>query len=165
MMSSGSPTILNPLNSSQDYLGNAKYLTSMPFTQNLSHLGGSSQLGSGGASNLGMLYGFNDISSYGQCQRQNQLFKSNMEPPPLYQSDDYRSILLQPTRASGAMTDWPESYINKSHASPAATSARQTALWSVSVGNNTNTTSGLAPSLNSVQRPNDLAGSFPFSPQ
>ncbi|PRQ28978.1 putative transcription factor C2C2-Dof family [Rosa chinensis] len=168
MMSTG-PAALNSLAGSQYYPGGTGYLTSMPFAQSLNHLGGSGQLGSGGgASNLGLLHGFNAISSYGQRQMQSQLFKGNMEPPPPYPSEDHRGLLLQPARPSGSMTDWPESFINKSHASvsasAAAASAGQSALWTTTMGHNTSTTSGAGPSLNSAQWPDDIAGSFAAGP-
>ncbi|XP_050387051.1 dof zinc finger protein DOF5.3-like [Argentina anserina] len=167
---SGPSTALNSLHGSQDYPGGADYLTSMPFTQNFGHLGGSSQLGCDGASNLGLLHGFNAISTYGQRQMQNQLFKSNMEPPPLYKSEDHRGQLLQSTRSSGVMTDWPKSFFSKSHtpasASVATASASQTTLWSPTMGNITSTTSGAGPSnsLNSAQWSDDLTGSFVAGP-
>nr|XP_011460662.1 PREDICTED: dof zinc finger protein DOF3.1-like isoform X1 [Fragaria vesca subsp. vesca] len=136
MMSTG-PAALNSLSGSQYYSGGAGYLTSMPFTQNLDHLGGSGQLGSGGgASNLGLLHGFNAISSYGQSQMQSQLLKS-METPPLYPSEDHRGLLLQPASTG--------------HSAP----------WSTTMGNNTSTSSGkVGSSLNSSQRPDDHAASF-----
>ncbi|KAL6228240.1 hypothetical protein ACLB2K_002194 [Fragaria x ananassa] len=146
MMSSGPSATLNSLPGSQYYLGGAGYLTSMPFSQNITHLGGSSQLGlGGGASNLGLLHGFNAIPSSGQRHMQSHLFRSNMEPSTLYPSKDHRGMLLQPTRSSGVMTDWHESFISKSHASTTnvVVSTGQNALWSATIGNNTGTTSSL----------------------
>ncbi|KAL6225689.1 hypothetical protein ACLB2K_004538 [Fragaria x ananassa] len=130
----------------------------------------SSQLGIGGgaSNNLGLLHGFNAIPSYGQRHMQSQLFRSNTEPSTLFPSKDDRGMLLTPTRSSGVMTDWPESFISKSHASATnvAVSTGQNALWSTTIGNNTGTTSSADPSINSTQWSDDLAGSFaPGPPQ
>ncbi|KAL6219589.1 hypothetical protein ACLB2K_007348 [Fragaria x ananassa] len=139
-------------------------------SQNITHLGGSSQLGLGGgaSNNLGLLHGFNAIPSYGQRHMQSQLFRSNTEPSTLFPSKDHRGMLLQPTRSSGVMTDWPESFNSKSHASATnvAVSTGQNSLWSTTIGNNTGATSSADPSINSTQWSDDLAGSFaPGPPQ
>ncbi|KAK9936403.1 hypothetical protein M0R45_013247 [Rubus argutus] len=167
MMSTG-PAALSSLAGSQYYPGGTGYLTSLPFTQSLNHLGGSDHLGSGTSANLSLLQGFNSISSFGQ-QRQMQaqfyqMGNKNMEPPPpppLYPSEDHQGLLMQSTRPTGSMTDWPDSFINKSHASAAAASAGQSAMWSTTMGNNTSTTSGAGPS---AQWPEDLTGSYAAGP-